>query len=443
MHPLIPFLLSSLLVFTAASAQAAASFDCSKASNAYEKAVCKSDVLSQLDVQIAQAYKEARERLAADLAALTELRQVQRDYLRLGDTMLQTRMENQLEFLRGIDGTPRQGLAGIWNLPTGGISLTPDQKGKLEITASTTTGTPPNFYNCEWEGSPVSANVDTANSKEGGGWTLKLMRKGSLLFAEDIAPQQDPNSQPSYCTKGGRLKGVYFATKVVTKEPKLKTASKTAAKTTSSLTASTSSNSKYYVAQLIRSLPLSAFDNTNDGMDETELNSLLNRGESDNWQVRSISNAQAVFVAKVPYSVVDLKMIEMDHKTMLQVITSKRRDFTYSYWQTSNTSKALVPYYPTMLMRSVYEGGKELENTPMSDVPEDIAKYVNTGEACLHWSGEVSDDLSPARKQEISKAISKLGCAKQNTVEKALRSKYGKDLRWLSLLNHSKELFGD
>jgi len=90
-----------------------------------------------------------------------------------------------------------------------------------------------------------------------------------------------------------------------------------------------------------------------------------------------------------------------------------------------------VPYYPTMLMRSVYEGGKELENTPMSDVPEDIAKYVNTGEACLHWSGEVSDDLSPARKQEISKAISKLGCAKQNTVEKALRSKYGKDLRWL------------
>ena len=63
MHPLIPFLLSSLLVFTAASAQSAASFDCSKASNAYEKAVCKSDVLSQLDVQIAQAYKEARERL--------------------------------------------------------------------------------------------------------------------------------------------------------------------------------------------------------------------------------------------------------------------------------------------------------------------------------------------------------------------------------------------
>ena len=239
------------------------------------------------------------------------------------------------------------------------------------------------------------------------------------------------------------MKGVYFATKVVTKEPKLKNAIKPAAKTTSSLTASTSSNSKYYVTQLIRSLPLSAFDNTNDGMDEAELNSLLNRGESDNWQVRSISNTQAVFVAKVPYSVVDLKMIEMDHKTMLQVITSKRRDFTYSYWQTSNTSKALVPYYPTMLMRSVYEGGKELENTPMSDVPEDIAKYVNTGEACLHWSGEVSDDLSPARKQEISKAISKLGCAKQNTVEKALRSKYGKDLRWLSLLNHSKELFGD
>ena len=127
MHPLIPFLLSSLLVFTAASAQSAASFDCSKASNAYEKAVCKSDALSQLDAQIAPA-------------ALTELRQVQRDYLRLGDTMLQTRMENQLEFLRGIDGTPRQGLAGIWNLPTGGISLTPDQKGKLEITASTTTG---------------------------------------------------------------------------------------------------------------------------------------------------------------------------------------------------------------------------------------------------------------------------------------------------------------
>ncbi|MBK7502265.1 MAG: hypothetical protein IPI14_06160 [Polaromonas sp.] len=158
--------------------------------------MCKSEALSQLDVQIAQAYKEARERLAADPAALTELRQVQRDYLRLGDTMLQTRMENQLEFLRGIDGTPRQGLAGIWNLPTGGISLTPDQKGKLEITASTTTGTPPNFYNCEWEGSPVSANVDTANSKEGGGWTLMLMRKGSLLLPKTLHLNKIPTANP-------------------------------------------------------------------------------------------------------------------------------------------------------------------------------------------------------------------------------------------------------
>ncbi|HMS26428.1 MAG TPA: hypothetical protein PKC80_03550 [Burkholderiaceae bacterium] len=443
MKPLFSCFATSVLLCATAHVHAAASFDCAKASTAFEKAVCKSEVLSKLDQQIAQAYQQARERLAAEPASLAALLQVQRDYLRKGDVFLQTRMENQLEFLRGIDGTPRQGLAGLWNLPTGGISLTADQKGKLEITASTTTGTPPNFYNCEWEGSPVSAAVDTAKSTEGGGWTLRLTRKGSLLVAEDIPPVQDPNSQPSYCTTGGRLAGVYFASKDMSNVPKIKTANKSATKTTGSSASSTNTNSKYYVTQLIKSLPLSAFENTNDGMDETELNDLLNRGQSDNWQVKSLANTRAEFVAKVPFCVVDLTMVEMDHKTMLQVITSNRREVTHSYWQSSNTNKALVPYYPTLLMRAVYEGGKELQNTPMSDVPDDIAKYVNTGEACQHWSGEVSDDLSPARKQEITKAIAKLGCTKQNAVDKTLRSKYAKDPRWIALLNRYKGILGD
>lgn len=427
-----------LIVSVAASAQAAASFDCSKASNAYEKAVCKSDTLSQLDLQISHAYKQARERLATDAPALAALRQVQRDYLGMGDVMLQTRMESQLAFLRGIDGAQRQGLAGLWDLPTGGISLTPDQKGRLEITATITTGTPPNFYTCEWEGSHVSATADAASSVEGGGWTLKLTRKGSLLIAEDLPPKQDTASQPGYCTMGGRLAGVYFAAKAEPEHSKSDSAKPDKAQTTSP----SSSPSKYVVIDMIKSLPTAAFENSNSGLEPAELSSLLNRGQSDNWGLKSIANTEAVFAAKVPFCEIVLTMKEIEHKSMLQVITYNRSDASYSYWHTTNKSKVLSPFYPSNLLRAYHESGKELETLPISAIPADIVKYINDGEACQHWAGEMSDDTPRARQKEITHAMAALACDQQAAQLKSLRSKYAKEQRWLTLLMRNQSILG-
>src|SRR5262245_61206122 len=66
--------------FATGDALAAPSFDC-KAANEVEKVICGSEKLSELDREIADAYKAALGRLAADAAAVVELRASQRHFI--------------------------------------------------------------------------------------------------------------------------------------------------------------------------------------------------------------------------------------------------------------------------------------------------------------------------------------------------------------------------
>ena len=97
-----------LAQLAAGDALAAPSFDC-KAANETEKVICRSNKLSRLDQEIADAYTAALGRLAADAAAVAELRESQRHFINLRDKGLGTNpadvdafMETHRNFLRAI-----------------------------------------------------------------------------------------------------------------------------------------------------------------------------------------------------------------------------------------------------------------------------------------------------------------------------------------------------
>ncbi|MBK9340861.1 MAG: DUF1311 domain-containing protein [Rhodoferax sp.] len=66
-------------------ALAAPSFDCAKARTTAERAICASADVSQLDSEIADAYKTALTRLRADANAVEALKADQRIFMRYRD----------------------------------------------------------------------------------------------------------------------------------------------------------------------------------------------------------------------------------------------------------------------------------------------------------------------------------------------------------------------
>ena len=70
-----------LLVLTATSANAGASFDCGKAATPVERAICADPAIADLDGQVAAAYKAARQSLAAEPKRLAELAAAQRSFI--------------------------------------------------------------------------------------------------------------------------------------------------------------------------------------------------------------------------------------------------------------------------------------------------------------------------------------------------------------------------
>ncbi len=229
-------LLSSLLASNAVPTTAAPSFDCKAAKADVEKFICRSEKLSALDQQIADAYKAALGRLADNPAAVAQLREEQRRFVEgrdvegrdIGDVYFEDYLKDHRDFLLRITGE-RKGFVGDWEdssgatlgAPSGGaVSIWKRKNGKFYVAAET--------MKCQWGSWGESDNVSNARMKgaalvlgDPGGWTLRLTRRGRLLVLEEIEPkaagksggnnQEIPAKDYCHAAGGSYLEGTYFA----------------------------------------------------------------------------------------------------------------------------------------------------------------------------------------------------------------------------------------
>lgn len=227
-------LLSSLLASNAVPTTAAPSFDCKAAKADVEKFICRSEKLSALDQQIADAYKAALGRLADDPAAVALLREAQRQFVEQRDEgfdldSFEDYLKGQRDFLLSIAGE-RKGFLGDWTnsngsvlsgpMLGGAVSIWKRKNGKFYVAAET--------MKCQWGSWGESDNFSNARMKgaalvlgDPGGWTLRLTRRGRLLVLEEIEPkaagksggnnQEVPAKDYCHAAGGSYLEGTYFA----------------------------------------------------------------------------------------------------------------------------------------------------------------------------------------------------------------------------------------
>ena len=209
--------------FSAGDAHAAPSFDC-KAANETEKVICGSDKLSRLDQEIAGAYKAALGRLAADAAAVAELRESQRHFIALRDKGLGTTpadvdafMKTHRNFLRAIAPRARAEFLGIWETVGGVVIIKRGKGGSFDVDAETF-GDPlwGNRY-CAGGGDFTMQGAALLSANGPREWNQKLTRRGHLLVLEEIEPAArkpgEERAQRDTCGANGSLAGTFFPTR--------------------------------------------------------------------------------------------------------------------------------------------------------------------------------------------------------------------------------------
>ncbi len=205
---------ASLMLFAvSASAQNRPSFDCTKAHNDVEKAICRSAELSNLDREIALVFSQLRRQL--DSEAARALRQEQETFnasreVALGsrDTSLKEFMKGHLVLLRRIQSpsaaTGAAAFLGEWGSPSGTVSIKPGKDGLFSVEINTAA-----VISARWvcEASGEARLRDGRLSFKEDDVEIILSRKGASLAVEEILPA-DHNR--GYCGANGAVEGQYF-----------------------------------------------------------------------------------------------------------------------------------------------------------------------------------------------------------------------------------------
>jgi uncharacterized protein YecT (DUF1311 family) len=225
-----------LVVLAGASAQAAPSFDCKKASHPAEKAICANQELARLDVDIAKAYGEAAKRL--DARGRAELKQDQGYFIgarNLGAELVSTKallgqdwsmvdfMKERVTFLNSVKVSPsdlgKAAFTGEWASSNASVTIKARIDGRFDIEAQASRPVTAGWI-CDLSGiatlrdgvlsmapSPPPKNKDDTPD-----WGLRLTRIGEAMQIEEIRPEGVEDSSRPHCGANGSLEGVVLRT---------------------------------------------------------------------------------------------------------------------------------------------------------------------------------------------------------------------------------------
>lgn len=216
--PLATIVFAALLACPAIAAPRA-SFDCRKAREGAEQAICASEALARRDVAVARASERLTR--ALDPQAQAALKTDQESFVAARDQAfglpnedIDARLAERLAFLSGVRTTPPEGLIGWWGNLLGEIEVAMGEDGRLTIMASTIDPVGARWA-CDVGGSGSLAagalTIATSEDPDEQGWTLTLTPAGRLLLVAETPPAgaAEPGRRP-YCGANGATAGTYF-----------------------------------------------------------------------------------------------------------------------------------------------------------------------------------------------------------------------------------------
>lgn len=194
------------------------SFDCARAKEPVETAICRSAALATLDRDIAAAYGAAARRL--DPAGRSALKESQQGFLEARElamdwppeaerlATLEDLMKERLALLRRVKAAPAgEGAAaflGSWEADYGTVKVTAARGGRLAVEISTAAPVTGRWV-CEGSGEARLAGGSLAFNDDG--VTVTLSRKGSALVVEERTAS---GSVRGTCGANGTLRGEFF-----------------------------------------------------------------------------------------------------------------------------------------------------------------------------------------------------------------------------------------
>jgi uncharacterized protein len=203
-------LVLAMMVAAPASAQNRPSFDCAKATEDVETAICKSGKLAKLDRDIASAYAQARRQL--DPSGQEALQEDQESFLSSRAAALAENSKSLMEFmgerlklLRGMVAPPPGGgeaaFLGQWHNDSGFVRITRAAGGALKVSIETSTPVT-GMRACSVE--QTAALKDAKLTFRSGEVTVSVQRKSGLLEVEHEGDLH------IVCGHGSWLRGTYF-----------------------------------------------------------------------------------------------------------------------------------------------------------------------------------------------------------------------------------------
>lgn len=182
-------------------------------------------------------------------------------------------------------------------------------------------------------------------------------------------------------------------------------------------------------------LPVSAFDDTTEGMTEADKADLILKGDSSSWTLKKVSDRKIVMTCKTPTSEVTLTVKRLDGE-VLETLSKNQQAIKYGYWKLSEDGLSLQSHFPSALIHAANETSDGSEGVALTVISKELKKHIQTLEMCAHWSGEPNEE--PARAQEILKNIKALGCEQLPENEKLLRVKLKGDPKSIGVLDRAK-----
>lgn len=191
------------------------------------------------------------------------------------------------------------------------------------------------------------------------------------------------------------------------------------------------------IAEWLPLLPTEVFDNTTEGIEAEELETLRKTGTSENWKAKRVSATKYLATAKRPFSEVHMTLQQRGALTYLQVLTFNEKAVAYSYWQPAGDGEPLTPYQPGLAFRALNETGETRTAPKDPAVPADITQHLARLEAC-HGVAEALKGEVPAARREALQAEGKTHqCDSAMTAHATISQRYAGKAPWPGVLERA------
>ncbi len=184
------------------------------------------------------------------------------------------------------------------------------------------------------------------------------------------------------------------------------------------------------VAALLPRLPVEVFDNTTEGIDDEELRVLRQRGQSENWKIGRKSPDKLVFVAKRPFSEVNLRPVRDGSQTFIEALTFNEKAISYGYFIARDGKGPLESHEPGAVFRLFNEredGGRGIAS---KDAPKAIVAHAQLREQCVKAS-------------KASGAAKDKACEDLPAKAAQLRQEFSKEPRWVAIIERIGKVVGE